>query len=591
MMNLTESNTVNLQKLTQVLDESLDLLKQASIAEQKLTNYVEPSPTLLDQCLELCEQHYKSAQEPIRTVHYFACPNQGIVSQTLATLANTRILNNIDPRNDASFKALKGIIKSQALIPKFANSSSRKNTEQQVVDVCMSEFLNDIQMTQQESSQLGQRLVICDNHCHPHAFGQQKSDLLELLAQKFPPASILSILIVSDPVDSFLTLQAECESITFEQYCQHTLDFIKTHPNLDIIRYEDFLKSQQTTVQKICQILDLPYNEDFILLRNVVDIKDTSQIKTTENDLSNSAKLFAPELISEILASESYSQLREILNYSIGDELIPPKIPYTGIISYAQNFEDVMLWRALYNVKNGFYIDVGAQHPMVDSVSKAFYEKGWRGIHIEATPAYAELLRQDRPDELVIQAALSDNHEPLAFYEIPETGISTGELEIALRHIDHGFDVREITVSCLTLADVFTRAGERNVHWLKIDVEGMEKLVLSGWGVSNVQPWIVVVESTLPLTQIEAYEQWEPLLIERNYQYVYFDGLNRYYVSKDHPELVKFFYFGPNLFDSFTLMGTSSNSFCSLINSRHKQQLERLNEEIKQLKQSISANK
>ena len=38
-------------------------------------------------------------------------------------------------------------------------------------------------------------------------------------------------------------------------------------------------------------------------------------------------------------------------------------------ISYAQNFEDVMLWRALKHVEKGFYVDVGAQDPVVDSVS------------------------------------------------------------------------------------------------------------------------------------------------------------------------------------------------------------------------------
>jgi hypothetical protein len=31
-------------------------------------------------------------------------------------------------------------------------------------------------------------------------------------------------------------------------------------------------------------------------------------------------------------------------------------------ISYAQNYEDVMLWRALKDVSNGFWIDDGAAH-------------------------------------------------------------------------------------------------------------------------------------------------------------------------------------------------------------------------------------
>jgi|SRR5262245_3315890 len=57
------------------------------------------------------------------------------------------------------------------------------------------------------------------------------------------------------------------------------------------------------------------------------------------------------------------------------------------VISYAQNFEDIILWRALKHVEKGFYIDIGAQDPVVDSVSLAFYEKGWRGVHVEPVPA------------------------------------------------------------------------------------------------------------------------------------------------------------------------------------------------------------
>ena len=32
-------------------------------------------------------------------------------------------------------------------------------------------------------------------------------------------------------------------------------------------------------------------------------------------------------------------------------------------ISYAQNYEDVILWRALRDVEHGFYVDVGAADP------------------------------------------------------------------------------------------------------------------------------------------------------------------------------------------------------------------------------------
>ena len=55
-------------------------------------------------------------------------------------------------------------------------------------------------------------------------------------------------------------------------------------------------------------------------------------------------------------------------------------------ISYAQNFEDVMLWRTLRLFGPGFYIDIGANHPTRDSVTRSLYERGWRGIALRRAP-------------------------------------------------------------------------------------------------------------------------------------------------------------------------------------------------------------
>ncbi len=238
------------------------------------------------------------------------------------------------------------------------------------------------------------------------------------------------------------------------------------------------------------------------------------------------------------------------------------------ITSYAQNFEDVMLWRALKHVENGSYIDVGAQHPIIDSVSLAFYEHGWRGTHVEPNAHYAELLRESRPDEPVIQMAITDKEAALTFYEIAGTGLSTCDAEIAERHRASGFAVTEISVPCITLANVFESCVGREIHWLKIDVEGWEEQVLRGWQTSNPRPWIVVVESTLPLTQIESHDKWEHLILDLGYQFVYFDGLNRFYLSETHSELKEVFRTRPHVFDDFVLSGTSSAPFCSLLNNR-----------------------
>lgn len=266
------------------------------------------------------------------------------------------------------------------------------------------------------------------------------------------------------------------------------------------------------------------------------------------------------------------------------------------IISYSQNFEDVMLWRALKHVEKGFYIDLGAQDPVVDSVSLAFHERGWTGIHVEPTPHYAQLLREQRPGDTVIEAAVANADDLLTFFEIPGTGISTGDPEIAEQHRVRGFETREITVPCVRLSSVFKTCAKQVIHWMKVDVEGFEWSALASWGKALSRPWIVVVESTLPMTQIESYRRWEPLLLRRGYQPVYFDGLNRYYVSQEKSELKQAFSAPPNVFDKFSINGTASTAIHHHLKARHAAELvevtadvQRANSETEHLRQAIAA--
>lgn len=229
-----------------------------------------------------------------------------------------------------------------------------------------------------------------------------------------------------------------------------------------------------------------------------------------------------------------------------------------SFISYAQNFEDLMLWRALRHVENGTYVDVGAQHPTIDSVSKAFYLNGWRGIHIEPVPQYAELLRRDRPDEVVLQMALGEAEGLLSLNVIPETGLSTAVDQYAQSHQEHGFSTQQIHVPMLTLKSALGMLAGRELHWLKIDVEGFETQVLKGWDSSILRPWVMVVEATIPGSSAADYGPWDPIVREAGYRFVYFDGLNRFYIADEHPELAAAFATPPNVFDDVRLSGYAS---------------------------------
>ncbi|MDP9932689.1 FkbM family methyltransferase [Variovorax paradoxus] len=224
-------------------------------------------------------------------------------------------------------------------------------------------------------------------------------------------------------------------------------------------------------------------------------------------------------------------------------------------ISHAQNFEDVMLWRALGGVQNGFFIDVGAWSPDLHSVTKSFSERGWRGINIEPNPFYFAQITEKRPLETNLRVAVGNRVGQISMNFIEDTGLSTADQGIARAHTNAGWSARQEEVEITTLSEIWKKnvpVGTA-VHFLKIDVEGLERAVIEGnnWKVNR--PWVVVIESTLPLSQIESHQQWESLLTEAEYVHCYSDGLNRFYIAAEHSELVDKFRFPPNVFDGFTL--------------------------------------
>lgn len=226
-------------------------------------------------------------------------------------------------------------------------------------------------------------------------------------------------------------------------------------------------------------------------------------------------------------------------------------------VSYAQNFEDVLLWRVFKDVKEGFYIDVGAQDPVNDSISLAFYEHGWRGVHVEPVPTSADKLRAHRPDEEVVETAIASEEGTIAFFEVPDTGLSTGKEDVAERHSGDGFEVRQLQVPAIRLSTLLDRYAGKPIHWLKIDVEEMERDVITSWAPSPVRPWVVLVESTRARSQEPNHFEWESKLLALGYEFAHFDGLNRFYVHTSQIHLKPILELGPNFFDDFAVGGNS----------------------------------
>src|SRR6516225_2327765 len=221
-----------------------------------------------------------------------------------------------------------------------------------------------------------------------------------------------------------------------------------------------------------------------------------------------------------------------------------------SVISYAHNFEDVMLARVFSGRTDGFYVDVGAGDPVALSVTKWFYDLGWSGINIEPNRSLFKKLSADRSRDVNLDCGAGASRKSAQFMEMPIPELSSFDSRVHARARGQKIFGTTRTVRVLPLTEILDQyAGERHIDFLKIDVEGWEREVLCGLDLEKYRPTVILVESTWPETRIESQSEWEDDLIAARYTFVYFDGINRFYLANEHLHLKENLVLPPNIFD------------------------------------------
>jgi len=232
---------------------------------------------------------------------------------------------------------------------------------------------------------------------------------------------------------------------------------------------------------------------------------------------------------------------------------------------FSQNFEDLYLQRLFSGVEKGFYIDVGAWHPIQDSVTAIFYEQGWRGINIEPVKEIFSLLQAEREEDVnLCLAVLGDPEAATAALVVMGTNpCQWGHHHVTTSHLaeqgsaaasDASSTIRLVPAS--TLSEIINKyAYSQQINFIKLDVEGLEYEVLLGLNLSKLRresrPQVILLEVTLPNTRLSSphRQQCRDLLEENSYQHLYFDGLNDYYCEKSLHHIFEPLMLPPNVFD------------------------------------------
>jgi len=195
--------------------------------------------------------------EPLRIILHFGLPDSEQLLASLAAFPNTQVITDLhlDAGIDDAFRQQK--------------------------------FINDLKQRQQHSSQLGQRLILCD--CSPlnTANEQHSPDLIELLAAHSPLKSILIICKPGHSYPAYCQQQSLSQSSEgFEQYCQQLLDYLQQHPDIVQIRYEDFIEQPLAVLQQIGEAFDLPMNEEILMLREVIVVEHRQEKLSLDGSIS-----------------------------------------------------------------------------------------------------------------------------------------------------------------------------------------------------------------------------------------------------------------------------------------------------------------
>ena len=151
-----------MEKLTADLDDALALLRESSYAREIFANLNDTPASLLDQCLDLCGQHEAVvSQEPIRTVHHFACTGGSLISKCIAAMPNTQLLSEVDPLSTLQQS------KNRQFAPNNIITLMQQSTRGVNFDLIIDLFLNNLKTIYSDTVRIGQRLILRD-HAHSH---------------------------------------------------------------------------------------------------------------------------------------------------------------------------------------------------------------------------------------------------------------------------------------------------------------------------------------------------------------------------------------------------------------------------------------
>lgn len=178
--------------------------------------------------------------------------------------------------------------------------------------------------------------------------------------------------------------------------------------------------------------------------------------------------------------------------------------------SYSQDGEDMIL-KAIYEHKkeyNGFFVDVGAHHPVRYSNTNYFYKRGWKGINIEPTPSAIGAFNTFRKRDVNLNIGIGPEKTKLKFYCFNEPALNSFSEEVSKRIDRESVKykiIKELDIDVFPLSDVFDKYLPENtpIDFLSIDVEGLDYQVLLSNNWEKYKPAVILIEENVDVDKLK----------------------------------------------------------------------------------------
>jgi len=163
-------------------------------------------------------------------------------------------------------------------------------------------------------------------------------------------------------------------------------------------------------------------------------------------------------------------------------------------ISYSLNAVDLIIDYIFKNKKNGFYLDVGSQHPISNNNTYLLFKRGWSGINIDLDKKNIDLFNTARPNDINLNLAISSDvaEKKLYFYH-DKSPINT------LDKVVSDFQtatIKEIKTIKTTTLDITLQSLKLNnkIDYMNLDIEGHEMEIFKAFDLSLYKPSVISVE-------------------------------------------------------------------------------------------------